>query len=93
MYRDPLSAVNPFGLPAYLLWLMSQGMVFLAGLSSRDAKSYLPVMSRNSARDKARCQGYNLIGHVPSGQSEEGEDRRRDGRVEEEVYCWRTGHA
>ena len=93
MYRDTVSAANPLGLPTYILRFMSQGMVFVASLPGRNTKSYLPVMSCNSPRDEARCQGYNFVGHVPPGQSKQRKDRRRDGRTKEEIHRRRTGNA
>lgn len=82
LHRSVVPALDSARLPAYLLRLLSEDMVRMAGLS-KYARSYeslhLPVMSCLRERNETRCQDHNAIGHVPASQSRQSQDGRREG--------------
>lgn len=96
LYRDTLSAAHSIRLPSYILRLVPQGVVFMAGIENifRSIKSlHLSIMSSLNARDPAERYGYHPAGYVSTSESQQSTNRARKRRYKKYIYNWGTGLA
>jgi hypothetical protein len=70
LYRCHVSTLDPARLPSYLLWILFERVVLMAGhlccaSPPHDKPVYMPFMSCRSARHAAECDCHDVAGHVP----------------------------